>query len=516
VGVIALSELSVSPATVLSGQPVTVGFTAAETAGIEVIGFSVVISVDSLADQTLVINRGASFSATESVTITRSLPGAYVVSVGTADTPNQLLGVFTVEALPPTPTPTPAPSAGKQEVELTKEIVVSAEQVEVASSSLNDALGIASGSGEEVTVVAGTTNVELIEPGKLEIKLEVTGLTAESVITGAVDLVVGNVTIETVDGVGTGEIQVSKGLKIVGDVTLVPRDGQLGIEFANPVLVVEPEAPDAAQLTGGSDEVTTIDVSFNVGLEELPEGASLEIEFAKDPSAFLADVGAIFKVAAETAIPGGAVANDEDIAFVVQVTKTNITNDQLGSNTLAMEVDAAWVASRQAQGKTIVISKIDDEGNVFSSIAPCSISGAVATCTVTFSGAAGGFSVFAVFAVRVAPTPTPTPTDVPPGVTVTPTPTATATPTPTPTPGPAIPTSTPVPTAIPTATPTPTSTPTPAPTFTPTPTPTIAPAATIAPPDEGGGGGGLIIILIAAVVLVGGLGGFLFLKSRSA
>jgi len=435
--------------------------------------------------------------------------------VGTADTPNQLLGVFTVEALPPTPTPTPAPSAGKQEVELTKEIVVSVEQVEVATDSLNDALGIASGSGEEVTVVAGTTTVELIEPGKLEIKLEVTGLTAESVITGEVDLVVGNVTIETVDGVGTGEIQISEGLKIVGDVTLVPKDGELGIVFANPVLLVEPEAPDATQLTGGSDEVTTIDVTFNVGLEELPDGASLEITFAKDPAAFVPDAGAVFKLAAETAIPGGSVANDEDIAFVVQVVKTNISNSQLGSNELSMQVDAAWVIARQAQGKTIVITKIDDEGNVFSSIASCSISGAVSTCTVTFSGAAGGFSVFAVFAVQAAPTPTPT--DVPPGVTLTPTPTATARPTATPTLGPPALTATPVPTAIPTATPTPTSTPTPAPTFTPSPTPTVGPVATVSPADEEGGSGGLIIIiLIAAVVVVGGLGGFFFLKSRSA
>jgi hypothetical protein len=345
-------------------------------------------------------------------------------------------------------------------------------------------------------------------------------------ITGDVDLTVGNITIDTTDGVGTGEIQLDAGLKIVGKVTLAPKNGELDIVFEELRLIVEPEAPDATTLIGGSDEVTTIDVSFDVGLENLGEGAGLDISFAKDASQFVENVGTTFDLAAGQIFDGGVVADASDIAFLVRVIMTNLTNVDLGSNTVAMEVDAAWVQARQAQGKSIAITKINDDGNVFASQATCVIAGAVATCTVTFTGAAGGFSVFAVIAVSQAPTPTPTPTPTPgvgtptatpipptatprpPTATPTVTPTATALP-------PATLTPTPVPPDLPTATPTPTLTPTPTPPATPTPT-VVVPTATPVPPEEDGGGGLIIIIIVALVVVVGGGGGFFFLRSRSS
>jgi hypothetical protein len=517
VGVVSILGFSVTPAEVDSGQPVTLSMTVLETAGVAVVDAPITINVAGVIDHVETVSLAANGATILTTTVTRSLPGPYIVTISTETVPLAAVGLFTVKTLPPTPTPTPAPSAGKQEVKVDTAVVVTEEQVTVANDALNTALGISSGSGEAVTVVAGTTTVDIVTAGEIQTTLTVTGLTATSEIKGEVKLQVGNITVDTNDGVGTGEIQVAVGLKIVGKVTLVPKDGELDVVFEAPVLVVEPEAPDAAQLTGGSDEVTTIDVSFNIGLKDLPAGASLEIEFAKDASAFVPDKGAIFKLAADLIIPGGSVESDEDVAFVVQVTKTNITNNDLGDNTMTMQVNAGWVASRQAAGKTIVITKIDDDGNVFSSVAICTVAGDIANCTVTFSGAAGGFSVFAVIAVQQAPTPTPTP--VPPGVTLTPTPTPSPTPTLTPTPAPPTATPTPVPPDVATATPTPTLTPTPAPTATPTPTPTpLGPLATATPvPDVGGGGGGLIIVIvIVVVVLVGGAGGFLFMKSKGS
>jgi hypothetical protein len=520
VGVVAVLDLTIEPAEVDSGQAVTLTMTVQETAGIAVIDAPITILVAGVVDHVELVTLDPNGAKLVSTTITRSAPGPYIITISTETLAIAQVGVFTVKALPPTPTPTPAPSAGKQEVEVKKKVVVTEEQVEVANDSLNSALGIASSSGDAVAVVAGTTTLDAVEPGKIQIKLVVTGLTEESVITGEVKLKVGNITVDTTDGVGTGEIEVAQGLKIVGKVSLVPKDGELEIVFEEPVLVVEPEAPDASQLEGGSDEITTIDVSFNVGLEDLPEGASIEFEFAKDASAFVPDKGAIFSLAADLIVPGGSVDGDEDIAFVVQVTKTNITNDSLGNNTMTMNVDAAWVIKRQAVGKTIVITKIADDGKVFSAVATCTITGDVANCTATFAGEAGGFSVFAVIAVKQAPTPTPT--EVPPGVTLTPTPTPTLTPTPTATPSAPLATATPVPPDVPTATPTPTLTPTPEPTATPSPTPTQVPVtsatATPTPGADGGGGGGgmIIVIVIVVVVLVGGAGGFLFMKSKGS
>ena len=151
----------------------------------------------------------------------------------------------------------------------------------------------------DVQVVAGTTELEVVEPGRIEVSIEVTGLEAGAEIVGGVDLTLGNITIETVDGQGTGEIVLSEGLKVVGDVTLVAEDGALTIVFEDIRLIVEPEAPDVELLLGGSADVTHINVTFDVGLENLPEGASLEIEFAKSADAFLEDAGVIFQLAAE-------------------------------------------------------------------------------------------------------------------------------------------------------------------------------------------------------------------------
>ena len=518
VGAISVLDLTIIPTEVNPGESVTLSMTVSETAGVAVTAAAVTIRVNGETDQVLNVALAAGGATIVTATVTRVVAGGYLVIAGTESVPDGPSGQFVVLSVV-TPTPNPAVSAGKQEVAIERAIVITEEQTEAASDALNTALGVATGGGGAVTVVAGTVTVDVLEAGKLGARVEVTGLTAASVITGDVDLVIGNMEVNTNDGVGIGEIQVATGLKIVGDVTLVPQDGALLVVFDNPRLVVEPQAPDTAQLMGGSAEVTQIGVAFNVGLENLPEGASLEIEFAKDADAFVEDSTAVFALAAGNAISGGVIESSDDIAFTVQVTRKNIQNSDLGDNSMQMQVNAGWVRGKQASGKIIVVTKLGDDGAVYTVVAPCVIFRNTATCTAVFTGAAGGFSVFAVMAVLQVATPTP----LPPDVTVTPTPTATAVPataTPTATP-PGLPTATPSPTPTigPTTTARPTATATAGPTGTPTPAPpTVGPTATLVPDDGGGGGGSglIIVIVIVVVILVGGAGGFLFMKGKGS
>ena len=510
-GQLGLSALSVTPGSVAPGAPVTVSFTATETSGVSPVTETVTVFVDNVSAQMFTISLAAGASSTHTLAVTRTQPGAHAVRVGTAASPSLLTGQFAVVLA----------SSGTEVIEITTESEITQEQALEAGNALNAALGIASGSADTVQLVAGTLSVDAVAPGRILTTIQVTGLVAGASITGDVDLTIGNLTVNTVDGVGTGEIQVATGLKVVGDVRLVPRDGELDIEFENTRLVLEPKAPDVAALSGGSADVTAIGASFDVGLENLPDGAGLDVEFAKDPESFVQDSGAKFALAAAQLFDGGSLA-DDDIAFVVQVTRRNIENTSLGSNTVAMQVNASWVLARQAAGKTVAITKIADDGKITSLVATCVIVGDTATCSATFTGVDGGFSVFAVIAVTQAPTPTPTPTPTPgPGVTPvpptptpspTPTPTVTPTPTATPTPTPTL-TPTPSPTGVPPATPTPTLTPTPVPP-TPTPEATLTPTPTATPPEAAGGGGLIIIIVLAVVVLIGGGGGFLFLRGR--
>ena len=501
-----LSGLTINPSSADPGQSITVTFVVEETGTAAASNVPVIISIAGVEDHRLPITLAVGTATVVTTTVSRTVPGPYLLTVGLESNLNILLGAFTINAPPPTPTPTPAASAGKTEVNIGKSSTVTEEQATEGSNALNTALGIATGSADAVEVGAGQVTVSNVEPSKIKSTLPVTGLTSAAQIQGEVKLTVGSVTVDTVDGVGTGTIQVAAGLKITGQVTLVPQDGALDIEFENPRLEFSPEAPPAGILTGGDADVTQLGAAFNVGLEDLPDGAGLDVEFAKDPTVFVPDTGAVFALAAGQIVPGGSVEDLSDVAFVVQVTRRNITNDSLGDNTVTLVVSTAWVEKRLAAGKTIAITKVDDQGNVFSIPATCNATGAIATCTVTFTGAAGGFSAFMVIAVQVAPTPTP-----PPGSTPTATPTRTPTPTP-----PVPPTATPTPIVgpLPTATPTPTLTPTPAPTA--TATAVATPTATPTPSGGGGGGGIIIIIAIVAVVVIGGGIAFFVLKGKAS
>ena len=268
----------------------------------------------------------------------------------------------------------------------------------------------------EQTVAVDTTITVSTEEVNAASEAASAALEEDVTITGDLDITLGNLTLDSTDGTGTAVIDLGGGLSIEGDATLEVTAQGINVEIAAPRLVLKPEVPDATVLLGGSASVTEISVDFSVELENLPSEASLSVQFAKDPSAFLSNPGATFHLAASNA--GGTLVDPvEDITFVVNVTKSGITNQDLGTNTITMTVSRAWYDQKLAESKDIYITKIDDQNNDFSVIASCNVSGDPVICTADFSGVAGGFSLFVLYAI--APAPTPTPTRTPPTTTPT-------------------------------------------------------------------------------------------------
>ena len=374
--------------------------------------------------------------------------------------------------------------------------------------------------GEGVVVSEAPNQITTTDAG-LIIRLPVDGLTSGQQGVDDFNIALGNLTLETTDGQGTAAIDLGEGLSVEGDVALEVTEGGIDVVMERPTLKLAPQAPDTTLLEGGSESVTQIGVDFQVGLSNLPDGASLSVQFAKDASAFVDNPGATFQLAAQAA--GGTIENEaEDVAFLVNVTRSGITNQDLGDNTVAMTVSKAWYDQKLAEGKFISITKIDDSGNVFFESTPiiCVVSGDSVTCTADLTGDAGGFSIFTLIAIvpspeaTATPTPSPTPTMEPPTSTPTPAPAGTPTPpatsliTPTPTVR-----SSPVPTPTqvpPTSTPTPTQVPPgPTPTATQAPTPTSTPA--LAPE---GGSPVVPILIVVALLAIGGGGAYYFFVVR--
>ena len=388
--------------------------------------------------------------------------------------------------------------SAEQTVTLDATITARTEEVNAASEAAAAVLGAGVAITEAPFEVISTAQGLVIE-------IPATGVTAGQAITGNLDLTLGNLTLDTTDGAGTAVIDLGGGLSIKGNATLEVTAQGIRVEITAPRLLLKPKAPDATVLLGGSASVTDIGVDFSVQLESLPSGASLSVQLAKDPSAFLSSPGSTLPLAASNA--GGTLVDPvEDIAFVVNVTKSGITNQELGTNTITMTVSRAWYDQKLAESNDIYITKIDDQNSDFSVIASCDASGDPVTCAADFSGAAGGFSLFVLYAISPAPAPTPTPTPptiTPTPVAVTPTPTR-APPTATPAATVSPPTATPRPTVVPTTTPTVV-----APALSPTPTPTAAPTTTptSTPEAEEAAGASILLIAIIAVLALSAAGG---------
>ena len=439
-------------------------------------------------------------------------------TITTTDETGVIIGTATL-------TVTPALLVRSEELRATVSTSIVATTEEL--SKLQDAVAASLGTG--VVVTEAPTQITTTDAG-LIIRLPASGQIPGQQVVDDFNVALGNLTLETTDGQGTAAIDLGEGLSVEGDVALEVTEEGIDVVMERPTLKFAPQAPDTALLEGGSESVTQIGVDFQVGLSNLPDGASLSVQFSKDASAFVDNPGATFQLAAQVA--GGTIENEaEDVAFLVNVTRSGITNQDLGDNTVAMTVSKTWYDQKLAEGKVIAITKIDDSGNVFFESTPiiCVVSGDSVTCTADLTGDltgdAGGFSIFTLIAIvpspeptaTPTPSPTPTPTMKPPTATptltpartptppatslITPTPTVSSSPVPTPTPVP--PTSTPTPTQVP---------PSPTPTATQAPTPT----STSAPAPAGGSPVVPILAVVVALLAIGGGAYYLLVVRRGA
>ena len=390
------------------------------------------------------------------------------------------------------------------------------EEHDETESAIGDALG--------TEIVVPDAPLELtVDEGVGEIAIPIEGATEGTEITGELNLTFGALELETTDGVGSATIDLDESLSVQGTATLEVTGAEVQVAISEPKLVYTPPAPDASVLSSSSPDITEVGVSFEVDLSLLPSEASLSVEYSQDGTDFSEDVGVTFRLEAEDST--GTIEDPaSDIAFVVKVTKTGITNEDLGTNQASLSVSLAWYQAKLSQDKSIVIVKQDDEGNAFHSTATCVVDGDVVNCTAEFTGDAGGFSSFGLVALKVvvnveeapaAPEEESLPSDdlvLVPGPVLGDDPVITredeGEPTPTPTTAPA-PTSTPAPspTPVPTAAPEPTAAPLPTPDPTVAPLPIPTPEALISS-DDGSFGAAwwLIVIGVLGVVVLPGIG----------
>ncbi|MCH7643009.1 MAG: fibronectin type III domain-containing protein, partial [Chloroflexi bacterium] len=397
------------------------------------------------------------------------------------------------------PTPPPAenqPSEPPSVFETTLE--VTEEDREILEGSLG-----ALGEGAQVSDAPITVDST---DGRIVVSLPIQVTDPDQPITGELDIEIEGLTLNTVDGIGTGSIDLGAGLTLEGGVELAIESGIVVAELVNPELVYAPGAPAPLE---GSD-LSHISVEFRVGIAQVPDGASLTVTYARSAAEIAAIAGAVFELAASD---GQAI----DIAFAVNIARSGISNDNLGSNTAAMSVDRTWYEARLAEGKTIAITKVNDDGTARTVEATCVVSGDVVRCTAVFDGDAGGFSLFALLARSISgsaagndpPAGETTPTATPIGgpASESPTPTATPAPTQLPTAIPSSATASPDdsgagPEVAPTPAAAPTRTPTPSPVPEPVPTPSSDGTATT-DGDDSESGGGFPWWAWALIVLVG-------------
>ena len=302
-------------------------------------------------------------------------------------------------------------------------IVVSSAEVSTFEANLEAVIG------EAVQVASTVLGIVSAADGSIVTGPELIGVSETLNIVGELNVTLGNLTLVTTDGVGTAVIVLSDGLKIEGAAVVDITNQGLDVVINKPMLVFEPAAPDVATLTGGSDKVTNIGVNFEVGLKKIRDNTSISVRFSKDANTVIDDADAKLISAAKSV---GSVLEDpvRDVAFAVDVNKTGITNDDLGDNTVTMEVNRQWFDEKIAEGKSIAIAKFNESGAKFTTLATCVLGADSAKCSASFTGFAGGFSVFVLMGVRrdeATATPTATAFVAAPTATATALPTATAT-----------------------------------------------------------------------------------------
>ena len=242
----------------------------------------------------------------------------------------------------------------------------------------------------------------------LIVTLPLTGAT-EGPITGDINFTLGSLNVQTVDGQTTASIQFDSTLTVVGTTSLVgTAAGGIDLNISDPQVQFQPIDPEVSLLAGGDPRVTEIGASFVVGLNNLPEGAALDVTFAKDISTLLSKPGRKFQLLAGS-VDGQIGELSNDVAFGVGVVKNRIGDADLGDTEVTLEVSKAWFDAKISEGKRIFIAKFNDAGDP---VPPpqavtntCTATTDPVVCTATLTGVQGSLSVFALAAFTMPNTP---------------------------------------------------------------------------------------------------------------
>lgn len=372
----------------------------------------------------------------------------------------------------------------------------------------NQAAQNAFGAGVNIT----STDPETSSDGSgIKAVIPATGLQEGQAPTGEFDFETDDLVIDTdTSGAGTATLKLSSELSITGPVNVTGSTNGIQVSFQDAKLKFNPVIQESEQQQLDSSVGTPV-VSFDVDVTGVQQTSSVSATYSSQIPDEVS--GSVFAIG--TSGDNGALAND-DIAYTVAVTKTDIGDDDLQDNTVMMSVGKEWYEARDTVGKSFVITKVSDDGQVFTAEPDCVETADTYVCTATFTGQAGGFSEFVLGAFTLEPPglPTPTATTGPTATSVPPTAVPTATPvSPTPEPTFGAPTDppTPEPTATATSTVAPTATavpPTEVP-VTPQPTDTAVPQATSTPGGGSGDDGGGVpawVFILAGIVAIGVLG----------
>ncbi|MCH7972253.1 MAG: hypothetical protein IH960_14620, partial [Chloroflexi bacterium] len=232
----------------------------------------------------------------------------------------------------------------------------------------------------------------------------------------------GRLELDVVDGAGTAVIRLTNTISVVGAASVTVGANTLDVQISNPVLLYAPSSVDDGSFGGAAVSIEHVAVSFEVDLDVLPSSVGLSTTYSADPDELEAAVGSTF-----------ALTADSELAYFVSVQKSGLAKEDLGDNTVTMTVSLGWLDLMVSQGREIAITKISDTGEIFTETAQCERLADHAVCTVTFTGDAGGFSVFAIYgfvnpnpqqAPQPAATlvPSPAPTSIPSTATLVPEP----------------------------------------------------------------------------------------------
>ena len=90
-------------------------------------------------------------------------------------------------------------------------------------------------------------------------------------MTGSLNVQIGQLSLDVVDGIGTAEIQLANDITVVGAASVSAGQNTLDVQITSPVLVYSPVTVDDGTFAASANSIDDISVSFEVGLDVLPE-----------------------------------------------------------------------------------------------------------------------------------------------------------------------------------------------------------------------------------------------------